>query len=116
MRANAKPGRLITYPDRTPLAHRQRRPLLEIDSIAPGVEDRGVASPVSIPRGGPSMGKQSITANDMPTDRLIPAEPMLEGAGDLTRRLQGLLDGQPKDDATVSRALDGMNDLLDEIA
>ena len=62
------------------------------------------------------MGKQSITANDIPLDRLIPAEPIMEGAGDLTQRLQGLLDGQPKDDATVSRALDGMNDLLDEIA
>jgi DNA-directed RNA polymerase specialized sigma24 family protein len=62
------------------------------------------------------MGKQSITANDIPLDRLIPAEPIMEGAGDLTQRLQGLLDGQPKDDATVSRVLDGMNDLLDEIA
>lgn len=62
------------------------------------------------------MSREFIPASDVSTDRLIPAEPLLEGAGDLTRRLQGLLDGQPKDDATVSQALDGMDGLLDEIA
>jgi hypothetical protein len=62
------------------------------------------------------MNRESIAASSAPLDRLIPAEPLLEGSGDLTLRLQGLLDGQPKDDATVAQALDGMDGLLDEIA
>jgi len=62
------------------------------------------------------MSRESISASGASIDRLIPAEPLLEGAGDLTLRLQGLLDGQPKDDATVAQALDGMDGLLEEIA
>jgi DNA-directed RNA polymerase specialized sigma24 family protein len=47
---------------------------------------------------------------------LIPPQPMPEGAQDFSKRVTGLLDGQAKDDATVARALDGMDAMLDAIA
>ena len=47
---------------------------------------------------------------------LIPPQPMPEGAQDFSRRVHGLLDGQAKDEATVERALDGMDALLDALA
>ncbi|WP_109486587.1 hypothetical protein [Occallatibacter savannae] len=49
-------------------------------------------------------------------DVLIPQQPVPEGAEELSQKVQGLLDGQPKDDATVSTALGGMDALLDVIA
>jgi hypothetical protein len=39
-----------------------------------------------------------------------------EGAQDFSNRMTGLLDGQPKDDATVEQALEGMDAMLDAIA
>ena len=49
-------------------------------------------------------------------DILIPAQPMPQGAEQFSRTVHGLLDGQPKDEATVSQALSGMDDMLDVIA
>lgn len=46
----------------------------------------------------------------------IPPQPLPEGAKDLSDRVRGLLDGKAKDEATVSRALEGMDDVLDAIA
>lgn len=51
-----------------------------------------------------------------PQDSLIPPLPLPEGAEDFARRVHGLLDGQPKDDATVSQALNGMDKMFDMIA
>jgi hypothetical protein len=50
------------------------------------------------------------------TESLIPAPPIPAGAEDFTRRVHGLLDGQPKDDATVAGALEGMDEMLTLIA
>lgn len=49
-------------------------------------------------------------------DVLIPRQPVPAGAEELSQKVQGLLDGQPKDEATVSKALGGMDALLDVIA
>ncbi len=51
-----------------------------------------------------------------PTGSLIPAQPVPFGAREFTERVHGLLDGQPKDEATVARALDGMDEMFDLIA
>jgi hypothetical protein len=47
---------------------------------------------------------------------LIPPQAMPEGAEKFSKTVQGLLDGQPKDEATVAQALSGMDDMLDVIA
>jgi hypothetical protein len=47
---------------------------------------------------------------------LIPPQPIPTGAADFTRQMQGLLDGQPKDDATVEKAFEGMEGMFDLIA
>ena len=49
-------------------------------------------------------------------DVLIPSQPVPAGAEELSQKVQGLLDGQPKDEATVSKTLGGMDALLDVIA
>jgi len=49
-------------------------------------------------------------------DSLIPAPSLDAGAEAFSERIQGLLDGQPKDDATVARALEGMEDMVDRMA
>ena len=49
-------------------------------------------------------------------DVLIPGQPVPEGAEEFSRKVQGLLDGQPKDETTVSNALSGMDAMLDMIA
>lgn len=49
-------------------------------------------------------------------DVLIPRQPVPEGAEEFSRTVQGLLDGQPKDEATVNRALSGMDAMFDLIA
>jgi hypothetical protein len=51
-----------------------------------------------------------------PNDSLIPSQPIPESAQLFTRRMHGLLDGEPKDDATVAQALEGMDDIFDVIA
>jgi len=49
-------------------------------------------------------------------DVLIPAQPIPAGADEFSKRVRGLLDGQPKDEATVNKALEGMGAMLDVIA
>jgi len=49
-------------------------------------------------------------------ESLIPAQPIPAGAHVFTKQMFGLLDGQPKDEATVSRALEGMDEMIDLIA
>lgn len=49
-------------------------------------------------------------------DILIPKQPVPAGAEEFSQKVHGLLDGQPKDEATVSKALGGMDALLDVIA
>lgn len=47
---------------------------------------------------------------------LIPPQAIPEGAQAFTERVRELMDGQPKDDATVARALEGMEAVVDRIA
>ncbi len=54
---------------------------------------------------------------DLPTpESLIPPQPVPECAQQFTDRVQGLLDGQQKDDATVAKAFEGMDAMIDMIA
>jgi hypothetical protein len=47
---------------------------------------------------------------------LIPERPMPEHAQEFATRMHGLLDGQPKDDETVSEAFEGLDEMFDLIA
>ena len=47
---------------------------------------------------------------------MIPPQPIPEGAQEFSNRVLGLLDGKEKDEATVARALEGMDAMLDAIA
>jgi len=58
------------------------------------------------------MPQENIAANES----LIPAKPIPDGADAFTERVHGLMDGQPKDDATVAEALAGMDEMIDLIA
>ena len=49
-------------------------------------------------------------------DSLIPKQPIPAGAEEFSKKVQGLLDGQPKDEATVEETLHGMDAMLDIIA
>jgi DNA-directed RNA polymerase specialized sigma24 family protein len=49
-------------------------------------------------------------------DSLIPAQPVPAGAAQFSKRVHGLLDGQPKDEATVAKAFEGLDDMFDVIA
>lgn len=49
-------------------------------------------------------------------DSLIPLEPLPAGAQAFTRQVHGMLDGRPKDEATVARAFEGLEPMFDEIA
>jgi hypothetical protein len=51
-----------------------------------------------------------------PQNSLIPTQPVPECAQQFTDRIQGLLDGQQKDDATVAIAFEGMDAMIDMIA
>jgi hypothetical protein len=51
-----------------------------------------------------------------PSESLIPPKPIPAGADAFSKQVHGLLDGQPKDEATVARALKGMDEMLDVIA
>src|SRR5258708_725815 len=48
-------------------------------------------------------------------DSLIPAKPVPAGAEAFSRQVHGLLDGRPKDEATVAKALEGMEEAVDVI-
>jgi len=49
-------------------------------------------------------------------DVLIPRQPVPQGAEEFSKTVKGMLDGRPKDEATVSTALSGMDAMLDIIA
>lgn len=49
-------------------------------------------------------------------DSLIPAAPIPEGGEAFSRQVHGLLEGRPKDEAAVAKALEGMDEMLDAIA
>jgi hypothetical protein len=49
-------------------------------------------------------------------DSLIPPQPIPAGAKDFSARVHGLLDGRAKDEATVAKALEGMDEMLGVIA
>ena len=51
-----------------------------------------------------------------PLPRLIPTEPLHGRAEEFTERVHGLLNGQPKDEATVVQALEGLEEMFDLIA
>jgi len=51
-----------------------------------------------------------------PTQSLIPPEPISAGAQAFSRQVRSFLDGQPKDEAAVTRAFEGMEDMFDQIA
>jgi hypothetical protein len=44
------------------------------------------------------------------------SQPLPPQAAEFARKLHGMLDGQPKDEATVERAFDGLDDMFDRIA
>jgi hypothetical protein len=52
----------------------------------------------------------------LPNDNLIPPEPITADAHAFTKRIFGLMDGQPKDDAVVAKAFEGMEHMFDRIA
>ncbi|MGA2217082.1 MAG: hypothetical protein ABSG51_03300 [Terracidiphilus sp.] len=58
------------------------------------------------------MAQEISTLNES----LIPSKPIPAQARAFSSRIHGLLDGQPKDDATVSKALEGMDDVFELIA
>jgi hypothetical protein len=49
-------------------------------------------------------------------ESLIPPKAIPDEARVFSSRIHGLLDGQPKDDATVAKALEGMDDMFELIA
>lgn len=51
-----------------------------------------------------------------PIDSLIPPQSLPSGAAAFARQVHGLLDGQPKDEATVSQAFEGLDFMFDKIA
>jgi hypothetical protein len=51
-----------------------------------------------------------------PNESLIPAKPIPERAQEFNERVHDLLDGQPKDEATVVKAFDGLDEMFDLIA
>ena len=58
------------------------------------------------------MSKETPT----PNSSFIPQQPLPEYADEFVERVHGLLDGQPKDEVTVAKALEGMDSMFDIIA
>jgi hypothetical protein len=58
------------------------------------------------------MSKEFLT----PTDNNISAQPAPADAQQFAERIHSLLDGKPKDEATVAKALDGLDEMFDLIA
>jgi hypothetical protein len=62
------------------------------------------------------MTGKSAPLNDELSESLIPRKPIPADAVTFSERVHGLLDGQPKDDETVARAFEGMDEMFDLIA
>ncbi len=52
----------------------------------------------------------------IPNSSLIPPQELPKGAAEFVERVHGLLDGQPKDEVTVAKAFEGLEDMFDLIA
>src|ERR1019366_2712434 len=70
-------------------------------------------APASGPQRGALSMPQEISVSD---SSLIPPQPIPAQAADFARQVHGLMDGQPKDDATVAKAFEGMDGVFDMIA
>ncbi len=57
-----------------------------------------------------------MTDEKNPATRLDASQPLPPEAAEFARKLHGMLDGQPKDEATVERELAGMDEMFDMIA
>lgn len=62
------------------------------------------------------MPEEAVTPQSGLNSSLIPPQPIPAGAREFTSRVHSLLDGRPKDSATVDRALEGMDAIMDTIA
>jgi hypothetical protein len=62
------------------------------------------------------MTTEFAPSHDGPDNSLIPSQPLPAEAHAFSKRVSGLLDGQPKDDATIARAFEGMDEMFDLIA
>lgn len=62
------------------------------------------------------MTKTTSDSNPVPLGRSDSSQPLPPQAADFTRRLHGMLDGQPKDEATVTQAFEGLEGMFDLIA
>ena len=54
--------------------------------------------------------------NNNPATRMDTSLPMPPEAAEFTRKVHGMLDGHPKDEATVARELEGFESMFDVIA
>lgn len=57
-----------------------------------------------------------MTNDKNPATDLDMSQPLPPGAEEFARKLHGMLDGKPKDEATVERAFEGMDEMFDVIA
>src|SRR5438270_4892923 len=57
-----------------------------------------------------------MTNDNNPAAALDMSQPLPPSAAEFARKVHGMLDGQPKDEATVTRELAGMDEMFDIIA
>ena len=57
-----------------------------------------------------------MTNDQNPATRMDTSQPMPPEAAEFARRVHGMLDGHPKDEATVARELQGFENMFDVIA
>jgi hypothetical protein len=57
-----------------------------------------------------------MTHDENPGNHLDTLQPLPPEAAEFARKLHGMLDGRPKDEATVERAFEGMDEMFDMIA
>jgi hypothetical protein len=62
------------------------------------------------------MIKETPNSLSNPAGRFDPSQPLPPDAADFARKVHGMLDGNPKDEATVAQAFDGLEPMFDRIA
>ena len=62
------------------------------------------------------MPEEAITPNGSLLESLIPAKPISGRAQEFNERVHDMMDGQAKDEATVVKAFDGLDEMFDLIA